>query len=88
MDEGPPAENAHKAIVTPDLVNLQPFITEEARRLAAKRLGMTDQKVALLIVKAVNPYEVLTQEEEAILRGVSRDKLRGHKERKELPHVL
>lgn len=61
----------------PQLASLAPFITEKAKRLAAERLGMTDEKVALLIVKAINPYEVLTQEEESVLRGVTAKTLRG-----------
>lgn len=61
----------------PQLASLAPFITEKAKRIAADRLGMTDEKVALLIVKAINPYEILSQEEEAILRGVTPKTLRG-----------
>lgn len=67
---------------------LRPFITEKAKQLAAERLRMTDEKVTLLIVKEINPYEILTNQEEALIRGISRDKLRGHKTRKELPPVL
>jgi hypothetical protein len=61
----------------PQLASLAPFITEKAKRLAAARLGMTDEKVALLIVKAINPYAILSQEEEALLRGVTAKTLRG-----------
>lgn len=66
----------------PQLASLAPFITEKAKRLAAERLGMTDEKVALLIVKAINPYEVLTQTEESVLRGVTAKTLRGLKQSK------
>jgi hypothetical protein len=73
--------------MSPQLASLAPFMTEKAKRLAAKRLGMTDEKVALLIVKAVNPYMLLTQEEESLLRGVTPKTLRGLKQRNELPLV-
>lgn len=66
----------------PQLALLAPFITEKAKRIAAARLGMTDEKVALLIVKAINPYEVLTQTEESVLRGVTAKTLRGLKRNK------
>lgn len=71
----------------PQLASLAPFITEKAKRLAAERLGMTDEKVALLIVKAINPYEVLTNQEEAILRGVTRNTISSMKTAKELPPI-
>lgn len=51
---------------------LRPFITDEALQLAADRLGMTDEKVSLLIVLAINPHERLTIQEQAILNGVTR----------------
>lgn len=71
----------------PQLASLAPFITEKAKRLAAERLGMTDEKVALLIVKAINPYEVLTNQEEAIIRGVTRNTISSMKNAKELPPI-
>lgn len=71
----------------PQLASLAPFITEKAKRLAAERLGMTDEKVALLIVKAINPYEILTNQEEAILRGVTRNTISSMKTARELPPI-
>lgn len=81
---------------------LGPLITARIKRMARDRLvhGLNfftksnvgkftriEIKLALLLVKDVNPHEFLTNQEEAVLRGVSRDKLRGHKDRKELPRV-
>lgn len=51
---------------------LAPFITDRALELAAERLAMTDEKVALLIVKAINPHEHLNIQETAIINGVTR----------------
>lgn len=54
---------------------LRPFITDAALRIAAKRLSMTDEKVALIIVKIINPHTIFTIEEEALMRGVNRKTL-------------
>jgi hypothetical protein len=48
---------------------------------------MTDEKVALLIVKAINPYELLSNQEEALIRGVTRNTISSMKRAKELPPV-
>jgi hypothetical protein len=66
---------------------IAPFITDKALQLAAERLSMTDEKVALLIVKAINPHEHLTIEEQALLRGVSRKTLGKMIANKETGHV-
>lgn len=60
---------------------LRPHITEEVRQLALKRLKISPQKLALLLVRLVNPDEVLTETERAILAGKSRDWMR--KQRRE-----
>lgn len=82
---------------------LGPLITARIKKAARGRLvdgtsffaagkvpkfPRSEIKLALLLVKLVNPYEILTNQEEAILRGVSRGKLASHKERKELPRVF
>jgi hypothetical protein len=46
---------------------------------------LSDEQIGLLLVKLINPYVVLTQQEEAILRGVNRKTLRGMKARGEVP---
>lgn len=74
----------------PQAVQLQalaPFITPKALKLAAERLEMTDEKVALLIAKAVNPHLILTQEEEALLRGVTPKTLSGYWRDKLWPRI-
>ena len=45
---------------------------------------LTDEQIGLLLVKLINPYIVLSQQEEAILRGVNRKTLRGMKARGEV----
>ncbi|MEI7957762.1 MAG: hypothetical protein WCI40_01535 [Verrucomicrobiota bacterium] len=45
---------------------------------------LTDEQIGLLLVKLINPYIVLSQQEEAKLRGVNRKTLRGMKTRGEL----
>jgi len=46
---------------------------------------LSDEQIGLLLVKLINPYVVLSQQEEAILRGVNRKTLRGMKTRGEVP---
>ena len=45
---------------------------------------LTDEQIGLLLVKLINPYVVLSQQEEAMLRGVNRKTLRGMKARGEV----
>ena len=45
---------------------------------------LTDEQIGLLLVKLINPYVVLSQQEEAKLRGVNRKTLRGMKTRGEV----
>ena len=63
-------------------------ITPKVKKLAMQRLGFTDEKIALLLVKAINPHEVLTEEEEATLRGITAKTLRGFKQDKMLPQKM
>ena len=46
---------------------------------------LDDEQLALLLVKQINPYFELTQQQEAKLRGVSPKTLRGRKQRGEIP---
>jgi hypothetical protein len=45
---------------------------------------LSDEQIALLLVKNINPYIVLSLQDEAKLRGVHRKTLRGMKERGEV----
>jgi len=56
-----------------------------ARVLEIIHNHLTDEQIGLLLVKLINPYAVLSQQEEAKLRGVDRKTLRGMKARGELP---
>jgi hypothetical protein len=57
----------------------------EAMTLAIERLKLNPEKLALLIVRSLNPDEVLGACEEAVLRGVTRKTLGAMKSRGELP---
>ncbi len=61
---------------------LQPRIN--ARVLALVHRHLSDEQIGLLLVKMINPYAVLSQQEEAILRGIDPKTLRGMKSRGEL----
>ncbi len=56
-----------------------------ARVLEIVHEHLSDEQIGLLLVKMINPYVVLSQQEEAKLRGVDRKTLRGMKQRGELP---
>jgi hypothetical protein len=45
---------------------------------------LSDEQIGLLLVKLINPYIVLSQQEEAMLRGINRKTLRGMKARGEV----
>lgn len=69
------------------------IITAAARRvMLGERLPSTfrreEKKAALLLVREFNPDEILLAGEEAILRGVRSDTLKGYKDRGELPQVI
>ena len=61
---------------------LQPRIN--ARVLALVNRHLSDEQIGLLLVKMINPYAILSQQEEATLRGVDPKTLRGMKSRGEL----
>jgi len=49
---------------------------------------LTDEQIALLLLKLINPYIILSQQEEATLRGINRKTLREMKTRGEIPAHL
>jgi len=59
-----------------------PRITPEVLEVVHRHL--TDEQIGLLLVKLINPYIVMSQEEEATLRGINRKTLRGMKARGEV----
>ncbi|MDD5350833.1 MAG: hypothetical protein PHQ12_11540 [Chthoniobacteraceae bacterium] len=61
---------------------IRPRITPRVLEVVHRHL--TDEQIGLLLVKLINPYVVLSQQEEAILRGVNRKTLRGMKARGEI----
>ena len=61
---------------------IQPRIN--ARVLELVNHHLSDDQIGLLLVKMINPYAVLSQKEEALLRGVDPKTLRGMKSRGEL----
>ena len=62
---------------------IRPRITPRVLEVVHNHL--TDEQIGLLLVKLINPYVVLSQQEEAMLRGVNRKTLRGMKARGEVP---
>ena len=62
---------------------ISPRITP--RVLEVVHSHLTDEQIGLLLVKLINPYIVLSQQEDAKLRGVNRKTLRGMKARGEVP---
>lgn len=70
--------------MTQDLFDiLRPRIN--ARVLEIVHNHLSDEQIGLLLVKLINPYAILSQQEEAQLRGVDRKTLRGMKARGEVP---
>jgi len=70
--------------MTRDLFGLlRPRINERVLEVVHKHL--TDEQIGLLLVKLINPYVVLSQQEEAKLRGIDRKTLRSMKARGEIP---
>ena len=65
---------------------IRPRITPNILKMVHSRL--TDEQIALLLVKMINPYIVLSQQEEAVLRGINRKTLREMKTRGEIPAHL
>ena len=59
-----------------------PRITPQVLEVVHRHL--TDEQIGLLLVKLINPYIVMSHEEEATLRGVNRKTLRGMKARGEV----
>ena len=67
----------------PELYDLlRPRITPQVLEMVHRHL--TDEQIGLLLVKLINPYIVMSHEEEATLRGVNRKNLRGMKARGEV----
>jgi len=61
---------------------IRPRITPRVLEVVNRHLS--DEQIALLLVKLINPYVVFSQQEEAMLRGVNRKTLRGMKTRGEV----
>lgn len=68
--------------------HLPPALLDAAMPLVIKELKLTPAKLALLLVRAINPDHILGQVEEALLRGVKHETLKGHKDRGELPTLV
>ena len=84
----PPVRPLQASLLERLLMELPAELIAEAYRLAAERLEMTPEKLALLIVHAVNPAEVLMEREEALLRGLYPKTLTSMKANGEVPRVL
>ncbi len=51
-------------------------------------LSESERKVALLLVREINPDETIEQGEEAILRGLKKDTLKGYKDDHLYPRLI
>jgi hypothetical protein len=60
----------------------------DALEIVRDRLELTPDKLALMVVRLINPDEILGEQEEAKVRGVSRNTLRDMKGRGELPVII
>ena len=78
--------------LTGDLANLRALagdaMMQEACGLLRERLKLTPEKLMLLMLRRVNPEEIVQKGEEAHLRGVRHETLAGHKDRRELPVLI
>lgn len=59
---------------------------EKVLRAVRARIAADPEKLALMIVRALNPVESLTNEEEGTLRGLDRHTVGKLKAEKSLPH--
>ena len=88
----PPVSPDVLALFARIIALMPPDKVDKACAMAAERLDLTAEgaaeKLSLIIVRILNPDEILSQEEEAKLRGKSRQTIRQMKRRKELPDVL
>lgn len=61
----------------------------KAIEIARERLGLTPEKLALIILRTVAPEEMIEQGEEMILRGIGNPKtLKGYKDDGLLPRFI
>lgn len=78
--------------LSPELANLRAVggdaMMQAAFAIVRERLDLTPEKLALMILRAVAPHEIITEGDECKLRGVSDKTLRGMKDRGELPRVV
>lgn len=92
------AKAAQAFWLPPHLEPLRQYFTIAAYEAAHARVALgvkipsdlsrTERKVAILLVRAINPDEILKDYEEALARGVGDEKLKEHKDRKELPVIM
>lgn len=61
---------------------------QEALEIMRERLALTPEKLALMILRIVNPDEMIGQVEEAELRGVKPETLRNAKANGDFPRQI
>ena len=80
------------SMLGPELATLRALggdaMMHEALAIARERLALTPEKLALLIVRAVAPDELIGETEESRLRGCSPVTLRAMKERGDVRRVV
>lgn len=83
-----PRKSPLKALDSLPIGLLKPLITPPVLELVKARLKLTDEKLALILVRLINPDELINEGEEAILRGVRPETLKKYKDSDDLPrHV-
>lgn len=78
--------------LTGEVANLRAVAGDEMMQAAfaivRERLDLTPEKLALLLLRILNPDEIVQQGEEATLRGVRHETLKGYKDGKLLPALV
>jgi len=65
-----------------------PAVMAAALPIVRERLRLTPEKLALILIRLINPDEDIGQVEESKLRGVRPETLKGYKEEKLLPRLI
>lgn len=67
------------------LSRLPAALVDEAMGIAIEKMKLTPEKLALILVRALNPDENIEKGEEADLRGIDRKILKEYKDARFLP---
>lgn len=92
MSRPKPASAVNLDALTGNLATLRAIagdeMCSEAMLLLRADLELTPHKLMLMLKRAVAPDAIILKGDEAELRGVHHDTLKGHKDRRELPPLI